>query len=464
MTTEQGHESRLEGELRERRSNRKRRREREKEEEQVREKERERMTGPKGPSVLSILKVLGVALDPYLLHLVFGMAVSSVAKAVQLTIPIMLGAIIDVLHGRRVGWVSTIEYYIFGEEWSAHNIEQIHSTSLVLALGLVLVMLLHSCLRWLHRQALLTLGHGTSHSLRMEMFERLQHGNIAFVEQNRPADVQQLLVHDCQSLETLLTTGLCEGAQLLAALAFSGLVLLRISSPLALLALSPLPFVLLMSFFWGSRLSRLRRDSMDLERNLQQRLASTCSPQGVVTARCYAAETLEYNRIAGSSRSLRICKKREQILESSYDSIVGLMTIVGSACVLILGGSWILQSAASVLHDSQSRLEPVIAPEAMNNAPRSALIGSIEGNDEGKADQQAWILSFSVDKLTVGDLIIFILMAPMVLQPLAGVGHMLQHYRSALDSLRKMASFFDNSIPAPTKIFDDPSMFPFSLS
>lgn len=454
---DQGHVGQREDGPSERRRDRRRR----KKEEEVEEERARNMMAPRAPSVLSILKVLGVALDPYLLHLVFGMAVSSLAKAVQLMIPIVLGAVIDVLHGRKVNWVSTLEYYFFGEKWS-HSIQQIHSTSLILALGLVAAMVIHSILKWLHRQALLTLGQGTSHSLRMEMFERLQHGNIAFVEQNRPADVQQLLVWDCQSLEMLLTTGLCEGAQLLAALAFSGLVLLRVSSPLALLALSPLPFVLLMSFFWGSRLSRLREDSKDLDRQLQKRLASTCSPQGVVTARSFAAETLEYNRIAGSSRSLRQCRKREQMLESSYDSIVGLMTIVGSACVLILGGSWILQTASDIIPHSVS---------AMTQAPGLDQVRSVQngmGNEGGQQEQQTWewIFSFRTDDVTVGDLIIFILMAPMVLQPLAGVGHMLQHYRSALDSLRKMASFFDSSIPAPTKIFDDlprSSLFP-SLS
>jgi ATP-binding cassette, subfamily B, bacterial len=217
---------------------------------------------------------------------------------------------------------------------------------IVVVIGGLGVQLAHQVVIMLHTRLSSATGHRMVRDLRERLFAHLQALQLSEHARTPTGDAIYRLETDAACLEHLIMRGLFPVVFSVLTLITMFIVLAGIDLTLAVVALGIAPVLFLWLRFYTARMRPSARRAKELESALAQRLHESMSAIGLV--KTYAREDFEqqrFTRAADRALDARVSSARQ---EAVFSAVVGALTIVGTAAVVVTGGFSVLHGRISL--------------------------------------------------------------------------------------------------------------------
>jgi ATP-binding cassette, subfamily B, bacterial len=210
---------------------------------------------------------------------------------------------------------------------------------LVLAIALVSALTENAADLWLQRA-----GERIGHDMRVGVYDRLQRLSLRFHERRQKGDLVTRVTGDANAVGEMFSTSV--GSVVQASVLLLGmLVVTFILDPLLALAwLAVVPFLAVVAFSFRARIRAAAREQRAQEGEIASVANEALSAMAVVKA--YGSESYELERVQEKSERRMHLGIEASRLQARFNGIVGILSAVGTAAVLVLG---VIRVAAGVI-------------------------------------------------------------------------------------------------------------------
>ncbi len=215
-------------------------------------------------------------------------------------------------------------------------------TLLVLALAILGAVLLRWGLTYLRRMVAGRVSLGVEYDLRERLYGHLQALELGFFDHQQTGQLMSRATVDLQAVRFFLGYGLVFILQAILTIVLAGAVMVATNPGLGLIALVPVPFVILISYRYG------RRARPEIQ-EVQQRIAELTAEaeeniSGVRVVKAFAREPRQLGRFQHSAGRVFEQAMRTTRLEATYNPIIGFLPQLGLAAVLLVGGEAVIHA------------------------------------------------------------------------------------------------------------------------
>ncbi len=241
---------------------------------------------------------------------------------------ILIGMAIDVVVRQEESFMSK-----FGLEDPFHQI---------LALGAltILVWAFESVFEFL----LLVLWRNTAqllqHDLRLDAYGHLQDLDMAWFEDASTGNLVAILNDDVNQLERFLNSGANDLVQVAVTIVAVGAVFFYLSPPIALMAFTPIPLILIGAFWFQRRAQPLYATVRLRVGDLASRLSNNIS--GIATIKSFTREGHEIERLRKDSQAYVEANRKAIQISSAFIPIIRMAIMAGFVATLVYGGKAVL--------------------------------------------------------------------------------------------------------------------------
>ena len=259
---------------------------------------------------------------------------SVVNKLFDLMPPILTAWVIDTTAGQTPGWIPLLGGENFAED----------TLSVLIFLGIltVLVFGFESLFEWSFKREFMRLAQRVQHDLRLKAYGKMQSREIAFFEEQRTGNLMAMLNDDINQLERFLNTSFNEIIQLIILVLFAGTTLCMASLPLGLLAMLPIPFIIMGSFYYQKKVAPYYKQVREAVGRLSNRLENNIS--GIMVIKSFTAENFENERVNEVSENYRNANFKAIKWSSVYVPAIRMFIALGFAGTLVIGAYWAIQT------------------------------------------------------------------------------------------------------------------------
>jgi ATP-binding cassette subfamily B protein len=341
---------------------------------------------------------------PHLSLFVLGMLASLVGRTVGLVPPLVLGVTIDALLTGSApyrlplvpaGWLPTTPAEQF---W--------------LSAGLILAsFVLAVAFTWTQTVSMALFSNRVQHAVRVETYTAMQRLDMAFFDDKQTGQVMSILNNDVRNLRSFLDSTVGGAIQLVVTVLGIAGVLFWLNAGLAVVTLVAVP--LLAAFtLWFSREIRTRyRALREAVGALNTRLENNLS--GIEVIKTAATEPYETERVEDASRTYLDRSLDVVRLDAFYNPTMDLLAGLSFVATFVLGGYWLL----------------VGTPPFMSG------------------------------DLLVGEFVTFLFLTQRFVDPLAGVGRIVNSYENARASGERVFGLVGRDV----SVADRPDARPLSV-
>lgn len=184
------------------------------------------------------------------------------------------------------------------------------------------------------------------HDLRMESYEHLQKLQVSFFEDQNTGNLTTVLNDDINQLDRFLDIGANEILQLLTTVITIGSIFFYISPTIAFLSFTPIPFILIGSFYFQNKIAPKYKSVRDDAGTLATIISNNL--QAMPTIKSYVAQDFEKKRIERQSLSYAQANKNAIILSSSFSPLIRMIVLCGFLFTLVLGGIHVFEGKLAV--------------------------------------------------------------------------------------------------------------------
>ncbi len=280
------------------------------------------MTPPKLLRCMStFLRLLGF-LRPYRGGVIASLLLAIGAMSATVVIPWLTGRVIDEI---RTGDRTTMQW---------------------LAAAIVVAGVLRLALSVARRQVAGKVSLGVELDLRNLVYAHLQALELKFVDTQQTGQLMSRATVDLQAVRFFLGYGLIFIVQSALTIVLAAAAMLLLQPGLAVLALAPVPFVVLIAQRYG-------RQSRPALQDVQQRIAELTADieenvSGVRVVKAFAAEPRQLDRFHGSVARVFEQSMRSTRLRAFYNPFIGFLPNIGLAVVLLVGGRQVIDGRLSL--------------------------------------------------------------------------------------------------------------------
>ena len=202
----------------------------------------------------------------------------------------------------------------------------------LLILGIHAAQALFSFLRmyYLH-----VAGQKLIHELRVQVYQRLQKQSLTFFDNRQTGDLMSRTTGDVEQVQFVIEHGFDVLLIGIFNMALAFYYIHKISPQMAVLALLPIPVLIISIYFFSKTIRniyRAVRDRMgDLNAKLQDNLA------GIRVIKAFSREEIEQQHVTNESASVLQMSTRAIRMWSSFGPSMGFVSSLGSVLVLIVG-------------------------------------------------------------------------------------------------------------------------------
>ena len=181
--------------------------------------------------------------------------------------------------------------------------------------------------------------------LRQAFYEHLQRLDLSFFDSQQTGQLMSRATIDLQSIRFFLGYGLVFITQSMLTIVLAALVMLALNPLLALLALLPAPFVVLIA-------SRYNLISRPAQQEVQQRIAELTAEaeenvSGIRIVKAFAREEHQLHRFQRSVDRVFDQSVYSTRLQAFFSPLIGLLPQIGVALVLLVGGREVIDGNLS---------------------------------------------------------------------------------------------------------------------
>jgi ATP-binding cassette subfamily B protein len=271
-------------------------------------------------------------LRPYRRGLTISWLLASLAMVMAVAIPYLSGRAVDEIQA--------------GAKFTGlgHRLAAAHDRHVLLMLSLAIlgVVLMRWGLTYLRRLIAGRVSLGIEYDLREQLYAHLQRLELAFFDHQQTGQLMSRATVDLQAVRFFLGYGLVFILQSALTLALAGIAMILINPSLGLIAMAPVPFVVVISQRYGRR-------ARPAIQEVQQRIAElTASAEenisGVRVVKSFAREPLQLQRFRHSVARVFQQAMISTRLEARYNPMIGFLPQLGLAAVLLVGGTRVVHS------------------------------------------------------------------------------------------------------------------------
>ncbi|MFZ2219299.1 MAG: ABC transporter transmembrane domain-containing protein, partial [Rhodoferax sp.] len=190
------------------------------------------------------------------------------------------------------------------------------------------------------------LAQDIQHDLRLDTYRHVQKLEMAYFESQRTGNLMSILNDDVNQMERFLNGGANQIIQVFCSSLMISAVFFSLQPTIALIALLPVPVILLGAFWFQKRLApryaEVRAAAGDVSAKLNNNLL------GLATIKAFATESVEAGHIAQASDGYRTANTRAIRLSSAITPVIRTAILAGFTATLLYGGWLTIQGELAV--------------------------------------------------------------------------------------------------------------------
>ncbi len=216
----------------------------------------------------------------------------------------------------------------------------------LLALLTIVIWLAESLTEYLYEVRWRNLAQNLQHATRMDAYAHVQRLQMAYFERNRSGNLLAILNEDVNQMERFLNGGANDLIQVFVGSIMVGAVFFALTTELAFLALTPVPFILLGAFWFQKRLAPRYAAMRESAGSMAARLNNNL--QGIATVKAYAAEEIELDHIRQASDTYRARNQEAIRWAAAITPVIRVAILAGFTVTLLYGGFLVLNGELGV--------------------------------------------------------------------------------------------------------------------
>jgi ATP-binding cassette subfamily B protein len=206
----------------------------------------------------------------------------------------------------------------------------------ILAVVTVVVWVLESVTDYIAEVLWRNLAQAIEHDIRMDAYRHVQELELAYFEDRSSGGLMAVLNDDVNQLERFLDLGANEVIQTITNVVLLGIAFFVISPPIAALAFTPIPIIVIGSLRYQRRLEA----RYDAVRAAAGRIADTLTNNlgGITTIKAFTAERREVERVAVESQAYSDANRDAIRYSSAFIPLIRMAILAGFTVTLVVGG------------------------------------------------------------------------------------------------------------------------------
>jgi len=275
-------------------------------------------------------------LRPYKRALIASWLLAAAAMVVTVALPYLTGRAVDALQqGARHAQL---------HELVARDHDR--ETLLLLAIVIVGVVLIRWVLTYFRRLIAGRVSLAIEFDLRELIYGHLQRLELSFFDHQQTGQLMSRATVDLQAVRFFLGYGLVFILQSALTLVLAGAAMIYINPELGLIAMIPVPFVVVISQRYGRRarpaVQEVQQRIAELTANAEENIS------GVRVVKSFAREPLQLRRFRHSVSRVFEQSMVATRLEARYNPMIGFLPQLGLAAVLLVGGQAVIDNHLTI--------------------------------------------------------------------------------------------------------------------
>ncbi|MEO0603954.1 MAG: ABC transporter transmembrane domain-containing protein, partial [Myxococcota bacterium] len=255
-------------------------------------------------------------------------------KLFDLAPPILIGLAVDTVVERDASFLARV------------GVADLEQQLVVLAVLTVVIWGAESVFEYLFQVGWRNLAQTLQHELRLDAYDHVQRLSMGWHSERSTGGLLAILNDDINQLERFLDGGANDIIQVTTTCIAVGAVFFYVSPLVALLAVTPVPFILWGSFRFQSSIAPRYADVRQKAADVAGQLANNLS--GIETVKAFVAEGREVERIRDLSDAYRSSNRHAISLSSAFSPLIRMVIVVGFTATLVVGGSMTLAGTMAV--------------------------------------------------------------------------------------------------------------------
>ena len=287
----------------------------------------------------------------YRRNAVLGTVYSVLNKIFDVLPELLIGVAIDVVVNREASFIAR-----FG---IVDPMQQL----VALTVLTVLIWVLESLFEYLLALKWRGLAQDLQHELRLDAYAHLQQQPPAAISEARSGRLMAVLNEDVNQVERFLNTGANELIQVVVGSLMVGVFFFAMTASLAVLALLPVPLILIGAFWFQKRLQPRYAAAREAAATVSARLDNNLA--GMATIQAYTAEDIEREHVRRASDDYRQANAEAIRFAAAITPVIRMAVLAGFAVTLLYGGWLTLEgelgagSYAALVYLTQRLLWPL---------------------------------------------------------------------------------------------------------
>ena len=275
------------------------------------------------PAVHPLRRLLTFA-RPYRRDAVLGTVYSVLNKIFDVLPELLIGVAVDVVVNRKASFLARMGL-----------VEPMHQLYMLVALTIA-VWVFESLFEYLYALRWRGLAQNLQHELRNAAYAHLQALPPDTIARERSGRLMALLNEDVNQIERFLNTGANDLIQVFVSSLLIGAVFFVLTANLAVLALLPIPLILVGAFWFQQRLYPRYAAAREAAATVSSRLNNNLS--GMATIQAYTAEGFEAEHVRAASDEFRARNSDAIRVSAAITPVIRMAILFGFVATMLYGG------------------------------------------------------------------------------------------------------------------------------
>ncbi|MCF6287745.1 MAG: ABC transporter ATP-binding protein/permease [Proteobacteria bacterium] len=217
---------------------------------------------------------------------------------------------------------------------------------LVLAVLTFIIWLGESIFQFLYTLLWRNLAQSLQHRMRIETYNRMQHMDMAFFENQATGNLTSILNDDVNQLERFLNVGANDFIQVIVSVLGVGAVFFYISTKIAVFAFLPIPLIIFGAFFFQRKAQpkykEVRKQAGILAAAINNKIT------GIATIKSFTCENKELDDLSKLSSDYQKANQEAIKISAAFTPTIRMAILTGFLATFIIGGFDALDGVISV--------------------------------------------------------------------------------------------------------------------
>ena len=212
---------------------------------------------------------------------------------------------------------------------------------ITIGIATFIIFALESITECLHSIRWRSLAQSLQHTLRIDAYRHVQNLDTRTLQQYTTGELTTIVNDDINQIERFFYTGGNEFVHLFVGTLAIGGIFFYISPLIASIALTPIPAIIVITFYFQRTLEKHYNQVRKKAANIASRITNNL--QGIMTIKSYVTQQYELDRITQESKIYKQANDDAIVVSSAFTPVVRIAIVTGFIFTLVLGGWYTLQ-------------------------------------------------------------------------------------------------------------------------